>query len=136
MVKTPSKPPNPDNLVLTQLQGIRAEMSVHFEAITRLAEQVGRVVDQGAQIRAEIAGIRSDFARLQSDVVLLENHSLSRHGEIINILRRLEPIERVYRSKRAEGDDRGPGARRVGAPRARRARKKRVPMDVPPAPGS
>lgn len=34
-----------------------------------------------------------DIAHLKSDVLHLENQNMSRHGEVMNILRRLEPIE-------------------------------------------
>ncbi len=76
----------PDNIVLRELRAMRKDNDFLRENVVRLTELVGRVV-------SDLAALRADVARVQSDMVLLENQNISRHGEIINILRRLEPLE-------------------------------------------
>jgi hypothetical protein len=93
MVRTPKEPPHPDNLVLTQLAGLRDEQRATFDMVKRLAELVGRVTEDNANVRSDLASIRADLAHVKADIVHLENQNISRHGEAMNILRRIAPLE-------------------------------------------
>ena len=68
--------PAPDNnIVLRQLEGMRREMRVMLERQDRTQELVQRSI---------VA-----IGELRSDTILIENNLLSRHNEILDILRRL-----------------------------------------------
>lgn len=92
-----------EDLVLVQLRDMRRENAVMREQQIRIVELLGRVSNDLGGLRSEIAGLRSEMAAMRaerahvkSDVILLENQNMSRHGEVLLILRRLDPIERDF----------------------------------------
>jgi hypothetical protein len=93
MVKTPSTPPHPDNLVLAQLTLMRDQQTAVFEMVKRAVELVGRQTEESAGVRSDLAAIRADLAHIKSDIVHLENQNISRHGESMNILERIMRLE-------------------------------------------
>ncbi len=88
----------PAELIIHQLQGIRRELATVLENQRRDRELITRMslhMDEG------LAGVARDIRELKSDVVLLENQNLSRHSEILHILRRLDGLATL--------PDEGPG---------------------------
>jgi hypothetical protein len=105
------KPPdNVADLTLTQLKGLRREVQAVMEQQVRLFEHFNRLqvqllgfreevrdayeaVQVGlGSIRKDIGAIREDVSLVKSDVILLEGHNASRHGEILNLMRKTEGL--------------------------------------------
>ncbi|MBV9075877.1 MAG: hypothetical protein JO048_00150 [Methylobacteriaceae bacterium] len=87
----PKVPPTPaNNLILRQLQGLRREMEAVLERQDRTQQLVVRL-DQ--HMEARFAELRAAMAEMRSDAVLQENRLLTRHNEILGILRRLDDAE-------------------------------------------
>ena len=57
--------------------------------MVRLYEHVDKLTDE----------VRRDFQSVKSDIIALESQNISRHGETINAIRRIEAIERPGRRK-------------------------------------
>lgn len=93
-----------EDITLVQLRGLRREVGALLEnqvtfskQMVRLDEHVDRLSDDVRGLRDEV---RREFQAVKSDIVMLENQNISRHGEIINAIRRIEG----ERSGGAEGD--------------------------------
>src|SRR3954468_23897889 len=97
MVKTPTTAPHPDNLVLARLDAMRGENQALYDMVKRVVELVGRQTEEAAGVRTDLAAIRADLAHIKSDIVHLENQNISRHGEAINHLRRLDDLDKMTR---------------------------------------
>lgn len=95
--------PEPENLVLRHLQGLRREMAALLEERARDRDLIIRLsahMDDGFDaVRQSFDGVRKNFDELRrdlrevkSDITLLENRLISRHSEVLTILRRLDAI--------------------------------------------
>jgi hypothetical protein len=87
-----------EDVTLVHLRGLRREVAALLEnqatfskQMVRLYEHVDRLSDDLRGLRDEV---RRDFQSVKSDIVMLENQNISRHGETINAIRRIEAIER------------------------------------------
>ena len=87
-----------EDVALVHLRGLRREVAALLEnqatfskQMVPLYEHVDRLSDDLRGLRDEV---RRDFQSVKSDIVTLENQNISRHGETINAIRRIEAIER------------------------------------------
>ena len=105
----------PENIVLREVRSMRREHRAVHESLTRVVEIVGRVNEGISNVRADIASVRADLAKLQGDMILLEGQNYSRHGEIMNSLGRLDPLERLGRelALRATGENAAEAGRSI-----------------------
>jgi hypothetical protein len=92
-----------EDVALVHLRGLRREVAALLEnqatfskQMVRLYEYVDRLSDDLRGLRGEV---RRDFQSVKSDIVTLENQNISRHGETINAIRRIEAIERSEASE-------------------------------------
>src|SRR4051812_29296529 len=100
-----------DNLVLRQVQGSRRDVAAVLDNQVRQQDLIARLsrhVDEG------FTQVALDIVEMKSDIVLLENKLLSRHNELLRVMRRLDeagapPLEEHETSDRATDDDRSPG---------------------------
>jgi seryl-tRNA synthetase len=83
----------PENLVLVELRGIRREFRAMLENQQTFARQQGQFLEGMNNLSNDIKDLRRVVQDLRSDVVMLESHNITRHNEILDILRRIESIE-------------------------------------------
>jgi CHAD domain-containing protein len=76
----------PENLVLHELRAVRREFAAVLENQETFSRQQVRLFNALQEMSRHLGDIRTD-------VILLENHNISRHGEILAILRRLDMTE-------------------------------------------
>jgi hypothetical protein len=76
----------PEDPVLVELRSLRRELAALLEHQTTFARQQTKIVETLEEIRRQIGDARSE-------IVLLESHNITRHTEILAILRRLEDVE-------------------------------------------
>ena len=79
----------PTDLVLIHLQGLRREMAALLERQLRDRELVSKVFNELMAFRTEV---REELRDIKSDVIHLENQMVSRHNEILGVIRRLDEI--------------------------------------------
>jgi DNA integrity scanning protein DisA with diadenylate cyclase activity len=77
----------PENLILTELRGLRRELQASLENQELFAKRQ-------AQFQQTLAQFQQTLTELRGDVILLENHNITRHTEILQILHRLEDVDR------------------------------------------
>ena len=96
----------PDNLILIQLREMRREhaaamgaVSTAMRAVESAFRQITSVAGDVGSIRVDIAELRLEmqtgFRELRGDMLHLENQNISRHGETLNLFRRVGEIERT-----------------------------------------
>ena len=80
-----------EDIVVFQLRGIRRELSALLENQATFSKQIVRLYEHVDKLTDEM---RQDFTAIKSDIISLESQNISRHGETINALRRIEGLER------------------------------------------
>jgi hypothetical protein len=80
-----------EDLTLVQLRGLRREVAALLENQATFSKQIVRLYEHVDRLTDEV---RRDFKSVNSDIIMLENQNISRHGETISALRRIEAIER------------------------------------------
>lgn len=60
--------------------------------LQRSSEAAAKATEEVHLVRAEIV---REFQKVHGDVLLLENHNISRHGETMAQLRRIEALEQT-----------------------------------------
>jgi hypothetical protein len=87
-----------DDIALVHLRGLRREVAALLENQATFSKQMVRLYDHVDRLSDDLRGLRDevrrDFQSVKSDIVILENQNISRHGETINAIRRIEAIER------------------------------------------
>jgi predicted nuclease with TOPRIM domain len=78
-----------ENLIIAQLQGIRRELAAMLENQLRDRQLITRLASRMEQGFGEV---RRDIQDLRSDVTLLENSLLTRHNEMMQVMRRLDEL--------------------------------------------
>ena len=83
---------------LEQLRGLRREVAAPLENQATFSKQMVRLYGHVDRLSDDVRGLRDevrrDFQSVKSDIVMLESQNISRHGETINAIRRIEGIER------------------------------------------
>lgn len=69
--------------LLIEMRGMRTEMAAIRGQNEATFKRLGEVLTTVRQIESEVG-------RVKSDIVLLENHNVSRHNEIMNVIARLD----------------------------------------------
>ena len=96
-----------DDIALVHLRGLRREVAALLENQATFSKQMVRLYDHVDRLSDDLRGLRDevrrDFQSVRSDIVMLENQNISRHGETINAIRRIEAIERPGASE--DGSD-------------------------------
>lgn len=80
-----------EDVTLVHLRGLRREVAALLENQTIFSKQIVRLYEHVDRLTDEV---RRDFQSVKADIVMLENQNISRHGETINAIRRIEAIER------------------------------------------
>jgi hypothetical protein len=80
-----------EGLTLVQLRGIRREIAAVLENQATFSKQIVRLYEHVDKLTDEV---RADFKLMKSDIIALENQNISRHGETIEAIRRIEDVER------------------------------------------
>ncbi len=80
-----------EDITLVQLCGLRREVAALLENQATFAKQIVRLYEHVDRLTDEV---RRDFQSVKSDIIMLENQNISRHGETINAIRRIEAMER------------------------------------------
>jgi hypothetical protein len=76
--------------LVVQLRGLRRDIAALLENQATFSKQIVRLYEHVDRLTDEV---RRDFQSVKSDVIALENQNISRHGETINALRRIENVE-------------------------------------------
>jgi hypothetical protein len=79
-----------EDITLVQLRGLRREVAALLENQATFSKQIVRLYEHVDRLTDEV---RRDFQSVKSDIIALENQNISRHGETINALRRIENVE-------------------------------------------
>jgi hypothetical protein len=91
-----------EDIPLVQLRGLRREVAALLENQTTFSKQVVRLYEHVDRLSDDVRSladeVRRDFKSGKSDIIMLENQNISRHGETINALRRIESVERSGKS--------------------------------------
>jgi hypothetical protein len=87
-----------EDATLVQLRGLRREVAALLENQATFSKQMVRLYEHVDKLTDEV---RRDFQSVKSDIIMLESQNISRHGETINAIRRIEAIERPGRRKAA-----------------------------------
>ncbi len=87
-----------EDAALVQLRGLRREVAALLENQATFSKQVVRLYEHVDKLTDEV---RRDFQSVKSGIIMLESQNISRHGETINAIRRIEAIERPGRRKAA-----------------------------------
>jgi hypothetical protein len=94
-----------EDAALVQLRGLRREVAALLENQATFSKQVVRLYEHVDKLSDDLRGltdeVRRDFQSVKSDIIMLESQDISRHGETINAIRRIEAIERPGRRKAA-----------------------------------
>lgn len=69
--------------LLNAMRGMRDEMAAIREQNAATFKRLGDVLDSVRRIEGDVRDVRSD-------IVLLENHNLDRHNEIMGVIARLD----------------------------------------------
>ena len=77
-----------EDVTLVHLRGLRREVAALLENQTTFSKQMVRLHEHVERLTDEV---RRDFQSVKSDIVMLENQNISRHGETISAIRRIEP---------------------------------------------
>ena len=72
-----------DTTCCVHMNALRREMRATYEQSARTIELLGR-------LNARLDTLTARFDQVQSDLILMENRDISRHGEILSILERLD----------------------------------------------
>lgn len=91
MAETTDAADETESLTLRHLRSLRRDMAAVLENQARDRQLITRLA---ARMDQSVGEIRRDIADLRGDVVLLENGLLSRHNEILAVMRRLDDIDR------------------------------------------
>ena len=94
----------PEDLIFRMMERMRAEHSASLEAMMtelaatrRVFASVGDLHDKIDALRVDVASFRGEVGKalrqVQGDVIAAENQNIARHGEILNILHRLDKVE-------------------------------------------
>ncbi len=79
--------------VTRQLDGVR----VLLASLEQFHDKLDRLSADMNDVRVEVTSFRAETGKalrlIQSDVISLEGQNISRHGEVLNILRRLDGVE-------------------------------------------
>ncbi|SRR5579863_1360668 len=93
---------NLEDIPLVQLRGLRREVAALLENQTTFSKQIVRLYEHVDRLSDDVRSladeVRRDFKSVKSDIIMLENQNISRHGETINALRRIESVERSGKS--------------------------------------
>ena len=86
-----------EDLTLRHLRALRVQHEKDREVLVRLGELVSRLADRVGDTMSAVkdmdARMTNSFNEVRSDIVLLENQNISRHGEVLGILHRLDELE-------------------------------------------
>jgi hypothetical protein len=81
-----------------QVGRLADELHVTNKKVNSLDEKVGAITVKVDVLTVKVDNIESEFRKefqiVKSDIILLEMQNMSRHGETINALRRVEALER------------------------------------------
>jgi hypothetical protein len=92
-----------EDITLVQLRGLRREVAALLENQATFSKQMVRLYEHVDKLSDEVRGlaveVRRDFQSVKSDIIMLESQNISRHGETINAIRRIEGIERSATSE-------------------------------------
>lgn len=101
----------PENQPLRPLNRMRDEHAAAMAAVTKqldgvkllpasleqFHDKLDRLSTDTNDVRGELAAFRAETGKalrhIQSDVISLEGQNISRHGGVLNILRRLDDVE-------------------------------------------
>ena len=88
----------PEIIVLREIRAIRRDVQASMEAVTTAMKQTQRVYEHLQKFHDDITALRAEvrqgFLKQEIDIVGLENQSIARHGDAMNLARNNRNLSR------------------------------------------
>lgn len=88
---------DPQDIVLLELQGLRRELAAVLEQQETFMRHMIRLADGQVDLSRQMMELTAALSEIRSDVLLLKSQNLTRHNEVLDILRRLDEIDHEQR---------------------------------------
>lgn len=89
----------PEIIVLREIRSLRPDVQATMEAVATSMNQTKRVYERLQQFHDDVTALRAElrqgFLKSEMDIVSLENQSVSRHGDAMNLARNNRNLSRL-----------------------------------------